>query len=258
MKNHFSQLIRGDGLKRIKSFVQSNAVGVTTKRDTNIITYQKIHTKRIGLANTARRISRLKHPIKNTVHKSVNMSFMVRQERNRSIARTADYKSFRKGPNHKFCSSKCGYEFNRSKLTEKDKRESVEYQRKWKKKKKKKEEKTPPSDMLTKTSFVNFGDLVFWREKEFEEWFAHNYVLFGIKRLIKMDRMFPDVICETHDGKTIRVELEFSAPNFKAHGHDPTGCDLIISYLKHFGQDNVLGVSGNCSVQRTSLESRAL
>lgn len=56
------------------------------------------------------------------------------------------------------------------------------------------------------TNFTNFSELTLYSEHDFEEWFAKNYVLFGLKKLIKIDRMFPDVIAETYSGEIIRIE----------------------------------------------------
>jgi hypothetical protein len=89
---------------------------------------------------------------------------------------------------------------------------------------------------------TNFNELLFWSEKSFEKWFKNNYVILGLKRLRKIDRMFPDVIAETYSGEILRIELELCAPNFKAHGHDPMGCDLIISFVKPFNKKDILGV----------------
>lgn len=93
-----------------------------------------------------------------------------------------------------------------------------------------------------KNIYANFDGLRLYSEEEFEEWFKHNYIMFGIAKLIKIDRMFPDVIAQTFTGNILRIELEFSASNFKAHGHDPSGCDLIVSYVKGPRTTSVRGV----------------
>ena len=94
----------------------------------------------------------------------------------------------------------------------------------------------------TNTSFVNFDVLRLYNEEEFEEWFAHNYIMFGISKIIKIDRMFPDVIAQAFSGNLLRIELEFSAINFIAHDHIPGNCDLIISYVKGPRITSVRGV----------------
>lgn len=93
-----------------------------------------------------------------------------------------------------------------------------------------------------KPIYTNFNELLFWNEKQFAKWFKNNYALFGFKTLRKINRMFPDVIAETYDGKILRIELELCAPNFVAHGHDPMVCDLIISFVKPFHRNDIRGV----------------
>ena len=95
---------------------------------------------------------------------------------------------------------------------------------------------------LGKANYVNFGDLRLWREKEFEKWFKNNYVLFGLKSLVKINRLFPDVIAEAYDGTKLNIELELCAPNFKAHNHNPALCDLIVSYVKPYRVEHIQGV----------------
>jgi len=107
---------------------------------------------------------------------------------------------------------------------------------------KKSKEAKKHGERIRESNFTNFGNLYFRNESDFENWFEKNYVLFGIKGLLKIDRMFPDVIAETYDGMIIRIELEYSAINFVAHEHDPAGCDLIVSYVKPFNTKTILGV----------------
>ena len=155
------------------------------------------------------------------------------------------------GPNHKCCSKECRY-----------KKQRDEYKQEFKQNPRICQEcgksfirispnqklcmtcKTgsPVRQIIKKANFVNFGELRLFNEHDFEEWFVNNYVLFGIKRLLKINRMFPDVVAETYDGKVLRIELEFSAVNFRLHGHDPSGCDLIISYISHYDKNNISGV----------------
>lgn len=40
----------------------------------------------------------------------------------------------------------------------------------------------------------------------------------------------PDAIIENKHGESLRAEFEFDAGNFRAHGHDPKSCDIIISW----------------------------
>lgn len=44
---------------------------------------------------------------------------------------------------------------------------------------------------------------------------------------------FPDCIARRFTGRgweRVRVEFEYTSSNFKAHGHDPTGCDLVVCW----------------------------
>ena len=95
---------------------------------------------------------------------------------------------------------------------------------------------------IRESNYTNFNALRFWSEEEFEEWFRKNYVIFGLRELKKINRSFPDVIAETYSGKILRIELELCANNFVAHNHDPKMCDLIISFVKTFGRDEIKGV----------------
>lgn len=106
--------------------------------------------------------------------------------------------------------------------------------------------KTTPKKKRRETKGVEsrekFGNLRFWSEHQFEEWFKENYALFGISKIHKIDAFFPDVIAETMRGDVIRIELELCSPNFKAHGHDPSDCDLVISFVRPKSSDEVCGV----------------
>lgn len=93
-----------------------------------------------------------------------------------------------------------------------------------------------------KTNFTNFNDLSFANEEDFHHWFNDNFSLFGLKKLIKTDRFFPDVIAETHDGIMLRIELELVSNNFIAHGHKPGDCDLIICFVNSRRTPKIKGV----------------
>ena len=99
-----------------------------------------------------------------------------------------------------------------------------------------------PEIIKRKPIYTNFNGLLFWKEEEFEKWFRNNFVLFGLRSLQKIDRLFPDVIAETYNGKLLRIELELCASNFIAHGHDPLMCDLIISFVKSSNTVAIRGV----------------
>lgn len=90
-------------------------------------------------------------------------------------------------------------------------------------------------------SFGLDTDLWMSTEKEFAEWFRHHYWFFGLRKILAMGTSFPDVLGELPTGEPIRVELEYHAANFKLHGHDPDGADLICSYANS-GLPRVLGV----------------
>jgi hypothetical protein len=49
--------------------------------------------------------------------------------------------------------------------------------------------------------------------------------------LMEVQIRFPDAtVYEIHSQQLLRVEFEFKASNFKAHGHDIHGCDLIVCW----------------------------
>lgn len=49
--------------------------------------------------------------------------------------------------------------------------------------------------------------------------------------IMEIQAAFPDaLVYEIATGKMLRVELEFRAKNFKLHGHDPQGCDLVVCW----------------------------
>lgn len=90
--------------------------------------------------------------------------------------------------------------------------------------------------------YTLLNDLRFYKEHDFEKWFENNYILFGIKEIIKINRWFPDVVARMYNGKIIRIELELMASNFINHGHDPNMCDLIICFVKRKTQEKIKGV----------------
>jgi hypothetical protein len=57
--------------------------------------------------------------------------------------------------------------------------------------------------------------------------------LVGIK-MSPSNGFFPDLCAEIYDesGEKIRVEAEYRAENYAAHGHSYRGCDLILSFIR--------------------------
>lgn len=53
--------------------------------------------------------------------------------------------------------------------------------------------------------------------------------------VLSLDGSFPDGTLEI-DGKEAKVEFEFRATNFIQHGHDISGCDLIICWEDDWGE----------------------
>jgi len=49
-------------------------------------------------------------------------------------------------------------------------------------------------------------------------------------RIVHLQTPFPDAIIENASGQQLVAEFEYTAKNFKAHGHDPAGCDLVICW----------------------------
>tara|TARA_B100000287_G_C20558764_1_gene751558 strand:+ start:165 stop:1112 length:948 start_codon:yes stop_codon:yes gene_type:complete len=88
----------------------------------------------------------------------------------------------------------------------------------------------------------HFDDLIFYDEEQFHHWFNQNFSLYGLKKIHKSDRFFPDVIAETYDGKVLRIELEYFASNFEKHEHDSESCDLLICYVKKETTTSIKGV----------------
>ncbi len=116
-----------------------------------------------------------------------------------------------------------------------------------KRNKRKRECQQPPKEKYIVQSRIvqpkpAFSYLEFKNEEDFSQWFDCNYSLFGVKTIIKHDRFFPDVIARMNDETVLRIELEFHASNFSRHGHDPNGCELIISFVKNYDQETVQGI----------------
>lgn len=53
-------------------------------------------------------------------------------------------------------------------------------------------------------------------------------------RIAYLQTAFPDAIIESEDGDRLIVEFEYHAKDFKYHGHDPDGCDLIICWRNNW------------------------
>ena len=52
-------------------------------------------------------------------------------------------------------------------------------------------------------------------------------------RIVEIRPQFPDCLANRRVGdaeKPCRIEFEFRSSNFRAHGHDPKGCDLIVCW----------------------------
>jgi len=53
-------------------------------------------------------------------------------------------------------------------------------------------------------------------------------------RIVHLQGPFPDAVIENAQGKRLVVEFEYRARNFKTHGHDPKGCDLIVCWRNNW------------------------
>lgn len=73
----------------------------------------------------------------------------------------------------------------------------------------------------------------FRREKDFQDFVNQFYYLFGFRNILKCDPYFPDIIAIDKRDVIHRIEIEYHANNFIAHGHDPKGCDFIYSIFSH-------------------------
>ena len=134
-----------------------------------------------------------------------------------------------------YCSEEC------RKISNKEKGRKIR-----EKYKKTKEEEKAKKDKFLKSQegkyVTKYANLRFTSEQEFEHWFEENYTLFGIRRLLKIDTFFPDVVAELFNRKVVRIELELIANNFMNHNHNPEQCDLVICFLSNTKQTTVLGV----------------
>lgn len=99
-----------------------------------------------------------------------------------------------------------------------------------------------PPVLRPKPNNQDIYDIDFNSEHEFQLWFNQSYFMFGFRRLLKSDPFFPDVIAETIDGETLRIELEFHSSNFASHKHNPALCDMVISFIKPFHKTHILGL----------------
>ena len=106
----------------------------------------------------------------------------------------------------------------------------------------KKKELSKLKNSVQEKYITTFNDIRFYKEVDFEHWFKNNFNLFGIKRLIKIDVWYPDVIAELYNGNIIRIELELNASNFISHKHDPSKCELIISFVRREKETHIKGV----------------
>jgi hypothetical protein len=88
------------------------------------------------------------------------------------------------------------------------------------------EEKCPEQPVKSNTLGMGFTN-----EDQFAEWFKISCPLFGVEKIIKFDRFFPDARLVIN-GKILNAELEYYASNFSMHNHEPNSCDLIISYIR--------------------------
>lgn len=73
----------------------------------------------------------------------------------------------------------------------------------------------------------------FSREKDFQDFINQFYYLFGFRNILKCDPYFPDIVAIDKRNVIHRIEVEYHAYNFIAHGHDPRGCDFIYSVFSH-------------------------
>ena len=103
-------------------------------------------------------------------------------------------------------------------------------------------EYSPFKDISKLPIFTLYNDLRFWSKAHFQQWFETNYALFGLARVMTIDRTFPNVIAETYEGDVLRIELELVANNFEKRSHEPNKCDLVISFVKAFDQKTVMAV----------------
>ena len=48
--------------------------------------------------------------------------------------------------------------------------------------------------------------------------------------IVHLQTRFPDAVIENPQGQRLVAEFEYLARNFKAHHHDPAGCDLVVCW----------------------------
>lgn len=49
-------------------------------------------------------------------------------------------------------------------------------------------------------------------------------------RIVELQQAFPDAVIENGEGTRLIAEFEYKAANFRIHGHDPSGCHIIICW----------------------------
>ena len=73
-------------------------------------------------------------------------------------------------------------------------------------------------------------------------------------RIVHLQTAFPDAIIENARGQRLVIEFEYLAKNFKAHGHDPDGCDLFVCWYNNWPA-SPLPVWEICRAMGLSLEN---
>jgi hypothetical protein len=73
----------------------------------------------------------------------------------------------------------------------------------------------------------------FGSEDDFRKWFETRdiYSKFGIVKILRSQKAFPDLQIETTSGKVIFAEVELNASNFDKHKHPENQVDLVITWL---------------------------
>lgn len=81
---------------------------------------------------------------------------------------------------------------------------------------------------------INFRGLIYSPMNEYGVVFLFGTVMENLKMCIEEIKPgFPDCIARRFTGKgweRVRIEFEFRSSNFRAHKHDPNGCDLIVCW----------------------------
>lgn len=52
----------------------------------------------------------------------------------------------------------------------------------------------------------------------------------GLSVIEEASDSFPDCLAIDERGRRVRIEFEVMASEFRVHGHDPKGCDLIVCW----------------------------